>query len=231
MRFTVMASRSPSVAHARRIRAPYQWHHGLLDYAVPFLLDRRFDSVLEAPHEGHLYRRLRHAEVATDPEVLSRVRAWYTPTGCSSLGTAALHCAMRRERRTWEVWLVAAGVAATTAGMLVAAEAPPPPRLMADVLRARAEWRLLDPTTDLVSDLTRSSDSKKLDSWPSCIELDFDRDGLDDIAAVVVRRGTGNVSEFTVVVVHGGTPGRAELVVPFRASRFRRVGRASRTTR
>ena len=71
----------PSVEQARRIQAPYQWHHGLLDYAVPFLLDRRFDSVLTAPHEGHLYRRLRHAEVATDPEVLSRVRAWYTAHG------------------------------------------------------------------------------------------------------------------------------------------------------
>ena len=71
----------PSVAQARRIRAPYQWHHGLLDYAVPFLLDRRFDSVLEAPHEGHLYRRLSHAEVAADPEVLARVRAWYTAHG------------------------------------------------------------------------------------------------------------------------------------------------------
>ena len=71
----------PSVAQARRIQAPYQWHHGLLDFAVPFLLDRRFDSVLTAPHEGHLYRRLRHAEVATDPEVLSRVRAWYTAHG------------------------------------------------------------------------------------------------------------------------------------------------------
>jgi dienelactone hydrolase len=71
----------PSVAQARRIQAPYQWHHGLLDYAVPFLLDRRFDSVLTAPHEGHLYSRLRHAEVAADPEVLSRVRAWYTTYG------------------------------------------------------------------------------------------------------------------------------------------------------
>ena len=71
----------PSVAQAKRIQAPYQWHHGLLDYAVPFLLDRRLDSVLTAPHEGHLYPRLRHAGVATDPEVLSRVRAWYTAHG------------------------------------------------------------------------------------------------------------------------------------------------------
>ena len=86
----------PSVAQARRIQAPYQWHHGLLDYAVPFLLDRRFDSVLTAPHEGHLYRRLRHAEVAADPEVLSRVRAWYTAHGMFSTRAAALHCAMRR---------------------------------------------------------------------------------------------------------------------------------------
>jgi dienelactone hydrolase len=76
----------PSVAQARRIQAPYQWHHGLLDFAVPFLFDRRFDSVLTAPHEGHLYRRLRHAEVATDPEVLSRVRAWYTAHGLFSRG-------------------------------------------------------------------------------------------------------------------------------------------------
>ena len=71
----------PSVAEARRIQAPYQWHHGLLDYAVPFLLDSRFDSVLTVAHEGHLYRRLGHAEVARDPEVLSRVRAWYTAHG------------------------------------------------------------------------------------------------------------------------------------------------------
>ena len=71
----------PSVAEARRIQVPYQWHHGLLDFAVPFLLDRRLDSVLPGPHEGHLYRRLRHSEVATHPEVLSRIRAWYTSHG------------------------------------------------------------------------------------------------------------------------------------------------------
>ncbi len=72
---------TPSVAEARRIQAPYQWHHGLLDYAVPFLLATRFDSALIAPREGHLYRRLGHADVAVDPEVLSRVRAWYTNHG------------------------------------------------------------------------------------------------------------------------------------------------------
>ena len=71
----------PSVAQAQRIQVPYQWHHSVLDYAVPYLLDKRFDSVLTAPHEGYLYWRLSHAEVATDPEVLSRVRAWYTLHG------------------------------------------------------------------------------------------------------------------------------------------------------
>ncbi len=71
----------PSVAQAQRIQVPYQWHHGLLDYAVPFLFDRLFDSVLTAPHDGYLYPRLNHAEIATNPEVLSRVRAWYTLYG------------------------------------------------------------------------------------------------------------------------------------------------------
>jgi dienelactone hydrolase len=72
---------APSVSQARRIQTPYQWHHGLKDFAVPFLLDRRFDNVLNAPHEGHLYPRLTHATVAEDPEVLARIRTWYAAHG------------------------------------------------------------------------------------------------------------------------------------------------------
>ena len=72
---------TPSVAEARRIQIPYQWHHGLRDFAVPFLLDQRLDSVLTAPHEGHLYPRLGHGAVADDHEVLTRVRAWYATHG------------------------------------------------------------------------------------------------------------------------------------------------------
>jgi dienelactone hydrolase len=72
---------APSVAQARLIQTPYQWHHGLRDFAVPFLLDRRFDAVLNAPHEGHLYLRLTHATVADDPEVLGRIRTWYSAYG------------------------------------------------------------------------------------------------------------------------------------------------------
>ena len=69
---------APSEAEARRIHTPYQWHHGLRDFAVPFFLDQRFGSVLGGPQEGYLYRRLRHAGVAEDATVLKRIRAWYT---------------------------------------------------------------------------------------------------------------------------------------------------------
>lgn len=72
---------TPSVAEARRIQTPYQWHHGLRDFAVPFLLDERFDSALTAPHEGHLYPRFGHAEVAEDHEVLERIHSWYAAHG------------------------------------------------------------------------------------------------------------------------------------------------------
>ena len=72
---------APSVTQARRIQTPYQWHHGLRDFAVPFLLDRRFDAVLGAPHEGYLYRRLGHPDVAMNAEVLARIRTWYGAHG------------------------------------------------------------------------------------------------------------------------------------------------------
>ncbi|HEX5109938.1 MAG TPA: hypothetical protein VFV95_15910 [Vicinamibacterales bacterium] len=72
---------APSEAQARRIQTPYQWHHGLLDFAVPFILDRRFDSVVGGPHEGYIYNRLRHTEVAEDSTVLKRIRTWYRAHG------------------------------------------------------------------------------------------------------------------------------------------------------
>ena len=71
----------PSVADARRIQAAYQWHHGLLDWAVPFLFDRRFDGALTAPHEGHLYPRLGHGNIAEDADVLRRIHDWYAAHG------------------------------------------------------------------------------------------------------------------------------------------------------
>jgi dienelactone hydrolase len=78
---TVEGIPAPSVEEARRIHIPYQWHHGLLDFAVPFLLDQRFDRALGGDHEGYIYRRLNHAEVAEDPTVLKRIKAWYAAHG------------------------------------------------------------------------------------------------------------------------------------------------------
>jgi hypothetical protein len=112
---------------------------------------------------------------------------------------------------------VAAGILAA-AGVLMAAQAPPPP-LLADALKARSEWRLLDPTTDLVGDYTIAQ-LEALDRWPPWMEMDLDKDGRDDIAAVVVRRGAGGAPEFTVAVVHAATPGQVELVVPFGPQRI-----------
>ncbi|MEO5819758.1 MAG: hypothetical protein ABIT71_04585 [Vicinamibacteraceae bacterium] len=106
-----------------------------------------------------------------------------------------------------------------TAGPLVAAQVPPPPQRLVDVLRAKSDWRLLDPTTDLVGDYTIAQ-LEALDRWPPWVELDFDRDGTNDLAAVVVRRGAAGETEFTVAVVHGAKPGRAELVVPFSPQRI-----------
>jgi len=72
---------APSVAEARRISTPYQWHHGLQDFAVPFFLDERFGSVVSGPHEGYVYRNLHHGGVAEDASVLKRIKAWYTAHG------------------------------------------------------------------------------------------------------------------------------------------------------
>jgi hypothetical protein len=126
---------------------------------------------------------------------------------------------MLPDRRRWRPWLVTSGVAATIAGSVIAAQSPTPPPLLADLLRAQPAWRLLDPTTDLVGDYTIKQ-LEDLDRWPPWLEQDFDRDGRDDAAAVVVRRGEKNATEFTVVVVHGATPTRAVLVVPFSPQRI-----------
>jgi hypothetical protein len=112
-----------------------------------------------------------------------------------------------------------AAVVVATVGVLAASQAPTPPKLLADVLKTRSEWRLLDPATDLVGDYTVAQ-LEALDRWPPWIDMDFDRDGLDDVASVVVRRGASGETEFTVAVVHGGTPERADLVVPFSPQRI-----------
>jgi hypothetical protein len=126
---------------------------------------------------------------------------------------------MRRARRRWSGWLGAACAAGAIGGAVLAAQALQPPPLLAGVLATHADWRLLDPTTDLAGDYTIAQ-LEALDRWPPWIEMDFDRDGTDDIAAVLVRRRAAAEPDFTVAVVHGAATGRAELVVPFGPQRI-----------
>src|SRR5687768_11617682 len=119
---------------------------------------------------------------------------------------------MRRDRLSWKISLVAIVLAlVATSGVPIAAQDPQPPRAFGALLRAQSEWRLLDPAIDLAGDYTVAQ-LKELDRWPPWLEQDFDRDGNDDVAAVVVRRGAKGQTEFTVVVVHSTAPGRATLV-------------------
>jgi hypothetical protein len=122
-------------------------------------------------------------------------------------------------------WLVAAGVAAAPIVWLDARELPKPPSLLRDLLRVEHDWRILDPAIDLVGDYT-IKELEDLDRWPPWIEGDFDKDGKDDLAAVVVRRGAGGEAEFSVVVVHHRTRGRGELLVPFGPRRIMGVANA-----
>jgi hypothetical protein len=149
---------------------------------------------------------------------------------------------MRTEGRTGRGWLVAAAIVAASGVMAAAppqqaqppappappapaeasdqapAEALAPPPLLAGLRTAKAEWRLLNPATDLVGDYTIKQ-LEDLDRWPPWMEMDFDHDGKDDIAAVLVRKGSGG-TEYTVAVVHGARPAQAELVVPFSPQRI-----------
>jgi hypothetical protein len=124
---------------------------------------------------------------------------------------------MRRGHRRGWASIVAAGLIATA--VAGARELPKPPELLADLLKVEPTWRVLDPTIDLVGDYTIEQ-LEELDRWPPWIEGDFDQDGRDDIAAVVVRTSAGGATEFTVVAVHAKTRGRGELVVPFGAQRI-----------
>jgi hypothetical protein len=123
-----------------------------------------------------------------------------------------------RHRLGW-AWGVAAGIASALTWPIAAPAPLKPPALLAAVLLAQPTWRLLDPETDLVGDYTIKQ-LEDLDRWPPWIEGDFDKDGKDDVAAVVVRGGGGRDLEFTVIAVHAARPGRAELVVPFGPQRI-----------
>jgi hypothetical protein len=90
--------------------------------------------------------------------------------------------------------------------------APGPPPLLAGLLKAHASWRLLDPSRDPLGDLTQAS-LEELGHWPPWIVGDFDRDGRQDAAAVVVTAGRGR-GRFGVVAVHARWPNRPIWIVP-----------------
>ena len=71
-------------ATARAIRTPYQIHHGDSDVVVALALDRTLDGILTqngVTHELNVYPGYTHEQMAADPIMLERVRAWYRTHG------------------------------------------------------------------------------------------------------------------------------------------------------
>jgi dienelactone hydrolase len=80
----IVAGPAPSSAQARGIRIPFQLHHGDADATVALSYDQRFDSLLAAiglPHALYVYPGEDHLAVRLDPEMLTRVHAWYASHG------------------------------------------------------------------------------------------------------------------------------------------------------
>jgi dienelactone hydrolase len=69
---------------AAMIITPYQLHHGDADVVVDLGLDQALRDLLEesgVPHELHVYGAYTHSEIALDPLMFERVRAWYQAHG------------------------------------------------------------------------------------------------------------------------------------------------------
>lgn len=74
---------APPDSQARRIRIPYQMHHGDQDPTVPLAADQRLRAVLEeagTQNELVIYPGAGHS-ISADPAVLANLRAWYTRFG------------------------------------------------------------------------------------------------------------------------------------------------------
>jgi dienelactone hydrolase len=75
---------APVESQAAGIRTPYQLHHGTIDTVVALSADQRLDEILSARgavHELIVYQGLGHPEIAQNPTMLDRVRAWYMGHG------------------------------------------------------------------------------------------------------------------------------------------------------
>jgi dienelactone hydrolase len=84
VRIDVITGAAPTETQARGIRTPYQLHHGDADSVVPIESDRRLDTVLLSvgvTHELLVYAGAEHNDVANNPTVLARIRAWYSTHG------------------------------------------------------------------------------------------------------------------------------------------------------
>lgn len=75
---------APTESQGRAVLTPYQMHHGDQDAVVALAADQRFDVLLGETgtvHELNVYAGYDHAEIASDPTVLARIRAWYVARG------------------------------------------------------------------------------------------------------------------------------------------------------
>lgn len=71
---------------ALRIRTPYQLHHSATDTTVALIQDQNLAAILagnNVPHALYVaeYPNYTHAQIALDPGMLQRVRAWYQAYG------------------------------------------------------------------------------------------------------------------------------------------------------
>ena len=91
------------------------------------------------------------------------------------------------------------------------AEDPRPPALLQRLLQSQKTWRLLDPRGDLPG--MDAESLATIHARPPWLVGDFDRDGRDDVAAVVVS-GPSSRRRFGVVAVHAATPRMPRWVMP-----------------
>ena len=92
-----------------------------------------------------------------------------------------------------------------------------PPELIQRLLQPPAAWRLLDPRVDLVdADATTLAIIQARPPW---IVGDFDHDGRDDVAAVVVS-GPPDRRRFGIVAIHAAAPRVPRWIVPLNAERI-----------
>jgi hypothetical protein len=88
------------------------------------------------------------------------------------------------------------------------------PELLQRLLQSQKAWRLLDPRVDLPGEDAESLAS--IQSRPPWLSGDFDRDGREDVAAIVVS-GPPTRRRFGVVAIHAVSPRMAKWVTPLQA--------------